>query len=60
MGSGRFNNSIGIGFVVGSSLIFREKTHEGIKEVVKPFDWSYSTDYRGTLHPIKPLAATIE
>lgn len=27
----------------------REKTHEGIKEVVKPFDWSYSTDYRGTL-----------
>ncbi|GAB7339632.1 hypothetical protein MBLNU457_6224t2 [Dothideomycetes sp. NU457] len=21
---------------------------EGIKEVVKPFDWSYSTDYRGT------------
>ncbi|CAL5874872.1 uncharacterized protein PFLUO_LOCUS9174 [Penicillium psychrofluorescens] len=29
----------------------REKTHEGIKEVVKPFDWSYSTDYKGTLHP---------
>ncbi|RJE21139.1 hypothetical protein PHISCL_06514 [Aspergillus sclerotialis] len=28
----------------------REKTHEGIKEIVKPFDWSYSTDYRGTLH----------
>ncbi|KAI2787766.1 TIP41-like protein [Penicillium oxalicum] len=27
----------------------REKTHEGIKEVVKPFDWSYSTDYKGTL-----------
>ncbi|TVY81558.1 TIP41-like protein [Lachnellula suecica] len=27
----------------------REKTHEGIKEVVKPFDWSYSTDYRGTI-----------
>ncbi|CAG8955490.1 hypothetical protein HYFRA_00010357 [Hymenoscyphus fraxineus] len=26
----------------------REKTHEGIKEVVKPFDWSYTTDYKGT------------
>jgi len=22
--------------------------HQGIKEVVKPFDWSYSTDYKGT------------
>ncbi|KAL2005279.1 hypothetical protein VTN00DRAFT_2489 [Thermoascus crustaceus] len=29
----------------------RENMHEGIKEVVKPFDWSYSTDYKGTLHP---------
>ncbi|EER24027.1 hypothetical protein D8B26_002197 [Coccidioides posadasii str. Silveira] len=27
----------------------REKTHEGIKEVVKPFDWSYTTDYKGTV-----------
>ncbi|KAH6662872.1 TIP41-like family-domain-containing protein [Halenospora varia] len=27
----------------------REKTHEGIKEIVKPFDWSYTTDYRGTV-----------
>ncbi len=27
----------------------REKTSEGIKEVVKPFDWSYSTDYKGTV-----------
>lgn len=26
----------------------REKKHEGITEVVKPFDWSYSTDYKGT------------
>lgn len=25
----------------------RENSHEGIKEVVKPFDWSYSTDYKG-------------
>jgi type 2A phosphatase activator TIP41 len=29
----------------------RENTHEGIKEVVKPFDWSYSTGYQGTLYP---------
>ena len=26
----------------------REKKHEGITEVVKPFDWSYSTGYKGT------------
>ena len=29
----------------------RENKHEGITEVVKPFDWSYSTDYQGTLRP---------
>ncbi|OJJ84941.1 TIP41 family protein [Aspergillus glaucus CBS 516.65] len=29
----------------------REITHEGINEVVKPFDWSYTTDYKGTVHP---------
>lgn len=28
----------------------RQHHHDGIKEVVKPFDWSYSTDYRGTTH----------
>ncbi|PQE14943.1 hypothetical protein CJF32_00002480 [Rutstroemia sp. NJR-2017a WRK4] len=27
----------------------REKAHEGIKEIVKPFDWSYTTDYKGTI-----------
>jgi len=26
----------------------REKTSAGINEVVKPYDWSYTTDYRGT------------
>ena len=31
----------------------REKKHEGITEVVKPFDWSYSTDYKGTLRSSK-------
>ncbi|KAK3176946.1 hypothetical protein OEA41_008272 [Lepraria neglecta] len=32
----------------------REKKHEGITEVVKPFDWSYSTDYKGTLQRDSP------
>lgn len=31
----------------------REDTHD-IKEVVKPFDWSYTTDYKGTLSPTAP------
>lgn len=30
----------------------KERSHqEEVKQVVKPFDWSYSTDYRGTTHP---------
>ena len=28
----------------------RETKHEGITDVVKPFDWSYSTDYKGTVY----------
>jgi type 2A phosphatase activator TIP41 len=28
--------------------------HEGIKEVVKPFDWSYSTDFKGHTHSPDP------
>jgi type 2A phosphatase activator TIP41 len=28
----------------------REETHD-IKEVVKPFDWSYTTDFKGALSP---------
>ncbi|KAI1384586.1 TIP41-domain-containing protein [Hypoxylon trugodes] len=27
----------------------REQTSAGIKDVVKPYDWSYSTEYRGTV-----------
>ena len=43
-----------------NGLVLREKTHEGIKEVVKPFDWSYSTDYKGTLHPnARPFEPTV-
>ena len=45
----------------------RQKQFEDIKEVVKPFDWSYSTDYKGTrrlaqagayhdAHPARPPA----
>ncbi|KAL8830295.1 MAG: hypothetical protein Q9170_005801 [Blastenia crenularia] len=33
----------------------REKRHGGITEVVKPFDWSYSTDYKGTERSKSPL-----
>ena len=38
----------------------REKTHEGIKEVVKPFDWSYTTDYKGTTTKGKLFQASNE
>jgi type 2A phosphatase activator TIP41 len=27
----------------------REHHHQGISSVIKPFDWSYSTDFRGTV-----------
>ncbi len=41
----------------------REKKHEGITEIVKPFDWSYSTDYRGTMQtntsPFEPTSKAI-
>ncbi|KAI8966345.1 TIP41-domain-containing protein [Daldinia sp. FL1419] len=29
----------------------REQTSAGIKDVVRPYDWSYSTTYRGTVIP---------
>ncbi|KAG9626009.1 TIP41-domain-containing protein, partial [Aureobasidium melanogenum] len=35
----------------------RQHHHEGIKEVVKPFDWSYSTDFKGRTH--SPDAAVV-
>ncbi|MCJ1286990.1 hypothetical protein MMC26_006337 [Xylographa opegraphella] len=28
-----------------------QEKHQGITEVVKPFDWSYTTDYMGSLSP---------
>lgn len=27
----------------------REQTHKDIKEVIKPFDWSYTTEYKGSV-----------
>ncbi|KAI6247020.1 TIP41-like protein [Erysiphe necator] len=27
----------------------REKTHDTIKQIVKPYDWSYTTDYKGSI-----------
>lgn len=36
----------------------RQKQFEDIKEVVKPFDWSYSTDYRGTVPAAPALQPT--
>ncbi|KAK5138220.1 hypothetical protein LTR08_004916 [Meristemomyces frigidus] len=36
----------------------KERSHqEEVKQVVKPFDWSYSTDYVGTTHPGEALGA---
>jgi type 2A phosphatase activator TIP41 len=32
-------------------MVCRQDQHESIKRVIKPFDWSYSTDYKGTLNP---------
>ncbi|KAF2403333.1 type 2A phosphatase activator TIP41 [Trichodelitschia bisporula] len=39
----------------------RQHVHEDIKEVVKPFDWSYSTDFKGTTTgpPLSPSDAEI-
>lgn len=45
-------------------FISSQHVHSDIKEVVKPFDWSYSTDYKGTILPkqlsteLPQLAAT--
>ncbi|OAL47905.1 TIP41-domain-containing protein [Pyrenochaeta sp. DS3sAY3a] len=36
----------------------RQKQFEDIKEVVKPFDWSYSTDYKGTMPSAPALQPT--
>lgn len=28
----------------------RERVHENIKEIVKPFDWTYTTNYKGSIN----------
>lgn len=38
-------------------MMCREEASKGIKEVVKPFDWSYSTDYKGTITKGKDFSA---
>jgi type 2A phosphatase activator TIP41 len=38
----------------------RQHVHSEIKEVIKPFDWSYTTDYKGTLLPKPPSPTTLE
>ncbi|KAK6348279.1 hypothetical protein TWF718_006085 [Orbilia javanica] len=38
----------------------REKMHEGIKEVVKPFDWTYSTNYQGSISGTQEFAPTTD
>ncbi|KAK6501614.1 hypothetical protein TWF481_009449 [Arthrobotrys musiformis] len=38
----------------------REKMHEGIKEVVKPFDWTYSTNYQGSITGTKEFTPTTD
>ena len=37
---------------------YRQHVHSDIKEVIKPFDWSYTTDYKGTLLPKSPPSET--
>ncbi|KAL0635733.1 Serine carboxypeptidase 3 [Maublancomyces gigas] len=36
----------------------RERIHENIKEVVKPFDWTYTTSYKGTISSTQEFTPT--
>ena len=39
-----------LGELLYNGLMYpRQEKHQGITEVVKPFDWSYTTDYKGSL-----------
>ena len=35
-------------------MAYRQDQHSNINRIVKPFDWSYSTDYKGTVSPESP------
>jgi hypothetical protein len=45
-------------FLVYATDSLSQKQFEDIKEVVKPFDWSYSTDYKGTTPSEPPFGST--
>src|ERR1700749_3073129 len=42
----RIRNEMGL---LAPKILPRQHVHSDIKEVVKPFDWSYSTDYKGSI-----------
>ncbi|KAI0449520.1 TIP41-like family-domain-containing protein [Xylaria acuta] len=44
------NNMLRVAYA-GEWSASREQTSAGIREVVRPFDWSYSTTYKGTVVP---------
>ncbi|KAI1743619.1 TIP41-like family-domain-containing protein [Xylaria scruposa] len=44
------NNMLQVAYA-GEWSASREQTSAGIREVVRPFDWSYSTTYKGTVVP---------
>ncbi|KAI0191178.1 TIP41-like family-domain-containing protein [Xylaria flabelliformis] len=44
------NNMLQVAYA-GQWSASREQTSAGIREVVRPFDWSYSTTYKGTVVP---------
>jgi len=48
----RIRNEMGL---LAPKILPRQHVHSDIKEVVKPFDWSYSTDYKGSIFSKQPL-----
>ena len=56
---------VGIGLPAAeiAEIFYRQDQHESINRVIKPFDWSYSTDYKGTVqaggHPFQPSTRSI-
>src|ERR1700760_37053 len=41
-------------------IVHRQHVHSDIKEVIKPFDWSYSTDYKGSIFYKQPSEDTTQ
>jgi type 2A phosphatase activator TIP41 len=42
--------SVGATFKLLKADSTRKHVHSEIKDVIKPFDWSYTTDYKGTVY----------